>query len=42
MCVAMPDAYYLQSPGRKSTLLFEESCASAPLSIYLYDLIIKY
>lgn len=28
-CGAMPDAYYLQSPGRKSTLLFEEGCESA-------------
>jgi len=25
----MPGAYYLQSPGRKSTLLFGEGCESA-------------
>jgi len=25
----MPSAYYLQSPGRKSTLLFGEGCESA-------------
>ena len=38
-CVAMPDAYYLQSPGRKSTLCLRKVASlrfSAILNL-LYD-----